>query len=618
MRKLLPFCVLLLFYRTGFSQTLFTYGKQSVSVREYTEFVSDNALNPKNKRANLDLFAHYLLKLQAARDAGLDTAAHFLADVAAYASALKSQITHDEPTLDSLTREAMNRAQHDVEIRAWIVGSETSRSADSAVAQALLQQLTEGKFDRASFEKAYGRTVQEVYGGFMTAFTVPYDLESLIYYAKPGDYVGPLHAGDHWLVLQKLSQRKAAGKITIEQIFFPAGEKAANADSVRRLAQQVYEKLVGGASFAELARVHSAQSHAYGKEPSFYTGTYTPTFESRAFALEHDGQISSPFVTNYGYHILKRVALTPVPDTNDHGFFLRMREQVLNSSRGEIARAALVQRAIGQTNPRFQSFDTADLWMITDSALLSKRVIEAGRMSGSSALIRFRKGSSRTVNDWIEYAESHIGRRNQLHTQYKTLLQDFFADVAVSQYVARAGELNDTFQKKLKQYKEGSLVFEIMEREVWQPAADETRQRAFFARNATRYPWNRSAQATVFTCESELVCAQIRQSLLEKQPWTHIVEGNSPSVTVDSGRMELSALSYLTELQPGISPVVQSPQGWRVTHITKVFQAGAPKAFEEAREQIHEDLTRHLEAKFLEKQHEKYPVLIDQDVLNTL
>ena len=46
--------------------------------------------------------------------------------------------------------------------------------------------------------------------------------------------------------------------------------------------------------------------------PEFTSGTYSADFEKVAFSLKNKGDISKPFQTSYGYHIVKLLEAKPV------------------------------------------------------------------------------------------------------------------------------------------------------------------------------------------------------------------------------------------------------------------------------------------------------------------
>ncbi|MEE8593090.1 MAG: peptidylprolyl isomerase, partial [Candidatus Bipolaricaulota bacterium] len=85
-------------------------------------------------------------------------------------------------------------------------------------------------------------------------------------------------------------------------------------------AQDLYEQLLVGADFAELAREHSddlGNKDQGGDLDWFERGLMVPEFEEAAFALEVGG-ISSPVQTQFGYHIIqltdRRPAFVPTLD----------------------------------------------------------------------------------------------------------------------------------------------------------------------------------------------------------------------------------------------------------------------------------------------------------------
>ena len=53
------------------------------------------------------------------------------------------------------------------------------------------------------------------------------------------------------------------------------------------------------------------------RQLKFGAGRYSEDFESAAFALKKDGEISRPLLTSFGYHIIQRVESIPV-NTDPH------------------------------------------------------------------------------------------------------------------------------------------------------------------------------------------------------------------------------------------------------------------------------------------------------------
>ncbi len=79
----------------------------------------------------------------------------------------------------------------------------------------------------------------------------------------------------------------------------------------KALADQLYEQVTGGGSFAALAKKHSEDpgSKATGGKMTVSKGRQVPEFDKAAFSLAVN-EISNPIKTQYGWHIIQ--ALTPM------------------------------------------------------------------------------------------------------------------------------------------------------------------------------------------------------------------------------------------------------------------------------------------------------------------
>jgi peptidyl-prolyl cis-trans isomerase C len=86
----------------------------------------------------------------------------------------------------------------------------------------------------------------------------------------------------------------------------PGQKDLSDAEALAK-AQEIRQKLVQGADFAELARTESNDvgSNSKGGDLGFLKhGQTVPSFEDAAFALP-DGELSQPVKTPYGYHLIR-------------------------------------------------------------------------------------------------------------------------------------------------------------------------------------------------------------------------------------------------------------------------------------------------------------------------
>jgi peptidyl-prolyl cis-trans isomerase SurA len=120
--------------------------------------------------------------------------------------------------------------------------------------------------------------------GYITAFTVPYEYENIIYSLKLGQSSKPYRSKNGLHVFRVIDERKSMGKFKIAQILlaFPPDDNGDYFGTVRRKADSVYAKLMSGANFAEIAKLVSDDKLTYltgGEMPEF--GTVNLNFHSK-------------------------------------------------------------------------------------------------------------------------------------------------------------------------------------------------------------------------------------------------------------------------------------------------------------------------------------------------
>jgi peptidyl-prolyl cis-trans isomerase SurA len=177
----------------------------------------------------------------------------------------------------------------------------------------------------------------------------------------------------------------------------------------------------------------------------------------------------------------------------------------------------------------------------------------------------------------------------------------------------------------MKEFKEGNLFFEIMQKEIWGPAQSDTvALQAYYQKNKNKYTWGKSADAVIFYT-SDLSTAQLVSGQLKKAPrsWQDLVNTMSDKVSADSGRFELTQVPNATNLviKEGLitSPVSnKSDNTASFAYIRRVYTQPALRNFEEAKGLVIIDYQAELENKWITKLKKKYPVVINQNALSSL
>lgn len=140
---------------------------------------------------------------------------------------------------------------------------------------------------------------------------------------------------------ENLAQFKHEEEVSAAHILIKtdATAKDPKADEEKALAKitDILKQIREGADFAELAKKHSEDpgSGAQGGDLGFFgRGRMVPEFEKTAFSMK-DGEVSEPFKTQFGYHIIKRNAYRPARTESYEEVKEQIRENLLAQERNQ-------------------------------------------------------------------------------------------------------------------------------------------------------------------------------------------------------------------------------------------------------------------------------------------
>jgi peptidyl-prolyl cis-trans isomerase SurA len=360
--------------------------------------------------------------------------------------------------------------------------------------------------------------------------------------------------------------------------------------------------------------------------PQFGVGTYDAVFEKAVFGLQKDGAISKPFVTTHGYHIVKRLQRLPVSTGKENEKVVQaIREKVESSDRMAFTQAALVQKIVQQAGIKKQPFSEAALWAYTDSVLDGKPSGTAPAITGTTVL--FSLGDRQvSAADWITHAQTFRFKSDGTGLiSYPQLWEDFYQATALAYYKDHLEKYNNTFRQQLEEFREGNLFFEIMQREVWNKAQEDTASlETFYKTHAATYVWNKSADAVLFYA-NDLATAKKLKAQVNKNPqqWRNLVASLGENVAADSARFELSQIPDAKK-QPLKKGLVTEPElnttdnTASFAYILKIYNTPAARTFAEAKGLVVTDYQAALEKAWIAELKKKYPVTINEAALSGL
>ena len=210
------------------SQTLFTYGKYKTDASEFLRAFNKNNQQPAANRGTaireyLDLYINSRLKIRQAYDKGYDTLPQIKAEVDNLRSQIVENYMSDPKANERLAKEAFQRSLKDIHVAHIFIAEDAN--TDTATARRKLSEvekrLAKGEdFQAIAQEYSNDPSVRENKGdlNYITVFTLPYEFESIIYNTPVGKYSKPYHSRAGYHIFKNLGERKALGKVKIQQI----------------------------------------------------------------------------------------------------------------------------------------------------------------------------------------------------------------------------------------------------------------------------------------------------------------------------------------------------------------------------------------------------------------
>src|SRR6478609_9357115 len=110
-------------------------------------------------------------------------------------------------------------------------------------------------------------------------------------------------------------------------------------------------------------------------------------------------------------------------------------------------------------------------------------------------------------------------------------------------YKKHLEDYNADFRYQMDEFKDGNILFEIMERNIWGKAANDTAGlQKYYNENKNRYLWAASANIILFSCKNKTIADEARTAFVSGKDWRKITEESNNNIQADSGRFELSQI----------------------------------------------------------------------------
>lgn len=614
------------------AQTLFTVNNKPVTKQEFLTAFNKNPDTAGNRaqkmREYLDMYINFKLKLQQAYDEKLDSKEEFKDEARNFKKQLTENYINEQANIGQLVHEAFVRSQKDILLAEVFVATSADTVADRAKIYNALDALKAGKsFDEVTATYTTDEALKHQKGnlGYITAFTLPYEVENIVYSLKPGEYSTVYHSGIGYHIFKNIGERPAAGKRKIQQLLLPVAEGFTPEEKLaaKHEADSIYQLLQKGAAFDDM--VEQFSTPVQGMLPKGITtvavGTYSSDFENKIFGLAKPGDITAPFETGYGYHIVKLLSTQPVVTKEDDVVNTATLQQLIETSdRLNIAKNNLTQQWQTLTGYKKAMYNEKDLWQYTDSAITHKNKVTVKGINAQTVLFTFKKQNI-TATEWITFLQ-FAQQGGSPQKTYPSLFKDFVMQSIGDYYRNHIEDYNPAIGAQMREFNEANLLFAVMDAHVWGKATQDTvALQKYYAAHKQGYTWAPGISALVVTAaEKQTLDTLIPKIKANPANWRQIT---GTLATADSNRYEAGQypIKQQVPMQAGfISAPEKNDAGdaYSFLYVFNVYPNQGQRNFEDAKGMVINDYQQVLETAWLAELRKKYPVVIKEDVVKGL
>ena len=632
-----------------------TIGDQDITAKEFCDVYYKNNLKSdviekKSVDDYLELFTTFRMKVMEAERLQLDTSAKFQKELEGYRKQLAKPFMSSDDITDELMQEAYQRKLKDIRASHILVRcdknalpSDTLRAYNKAMdirKKALAKGADFGKLaDQYSDDpsaKGWEASDQRPASpgnhgdlGYFTVFDMVYPFETGAYNTKEGEISMPIRSDFGYHIIKVQSVTDAMGTIQAAHIFLqlPFNAPKEDVEAMQQKADNIYKQLMEqeGKNWNEMVAQYSDDKGTISRQgalSNFTVSRIVPEFIEVCKSLEIN-EIGKPVRTNYGYHIIKLLGKSGVGSFEKESKGLSERiEKDMRSKKSEevVLKQVKSEYKFKQNDKNLESF------LATVDSTILRAAYEPAANADMNATLFTIEGKPTKVSDFVGYIKENMKMQKYVTpATYAYQLYETFSNTTVMDYAdAHLEEKYPEFKELVQEYKDGIMLFDLMDREVWDKAVkDTTGLKAFHERNASKYMWGNRAYATIITVTREESLPKVKALLdsgIELDSLRSAIQRDSIKYAfVRKGYYQKGDNQFVdqTEWKVGVRNEIASTVDQSTTIVCiRELRNPEPKTLKEARGLVTSDYQVELEKNWVQSLKERYPVKINEKVLD--
>lgn len=650
--------------------------------RQYLKNINlkEDAVTSKDIRNYLDLYIKFKLKVQDAKDAGLDTATAYVQELQMYRDQLARNYLYDRSVTDALVKEAYDRMQSEVKVsHILILCSPDASDADQKKAldkienihRMLMRNPTALNFGDIARTESEDVGTKSAGGdlGWMTALQVVYEFENQAYTTPLGGISPVFKTEFGYHILMVNDKRVNRGDIKVNHILVRVMNKDESSDTeARKKIDEIMLNISSGKeTFENMAKTYSEDYNSrynggamdYINVTQFVGDVDRQYWADQAFSLKKDGDITTPFRTNYGWHLLQRVNLRPLRSFEDKEMRSILKMDVQKNQRSQISVDSLVVKIKKENGFKLNNVAVDAVIQYLDSNFMSGKFDETTmpemhkviKMDGKKKIVTefnlrkmevFKLGEeSYSVADlFTNFTYNTKPVTGTKRDGVERILNGWIDKTCVEYQNEHLEEKSVEFRDIYQEYKEGILMFNRMQQLVWDRANNDTvGLKAYFAQHQSEYNWNNRFDVGVYFCNDakmmKTVAKQVKKGISSDSLRRQHTKQNILDFSYRTGKFEMSdtflfAPSPILKMmfadlsaekpkynKPGIYQVGQVGADFIVIKVNAYLPAG-PKTLDETRGPVASKYQEQLEREWIESLRNRYAVTVNESAMQDI
>jgi len=659
MKKYLSIAILSIFLSLTLigqnDKTLLVIENQKVPVSEFLDIYTKNNKNVDYSKASideyLDLFINYKLKLMEIQRLRLDTQKNFINEFQKYRDQLAQSYLIDKNTVDKLLNEAYNRIQNDVRVSHILVKlSPYANPKDTLKAYNKALEIRKKLLNGADFAKlaiemsddnsardqntADGRLIPGNGGdlGYFNVFNMLYDFETAAYNLNVGDISLPVRTPVGYHIIKLTEKHPAIYRFKIAHILlmYPPNATTQDKESIKAKADSIYKEILSGADFAELANLHSedkGSANKGGELPWLTPFRLVPSFVQPIYNHK-PGDYIPPVETFYGWHIIKLIDKQSPPD------FASVKQELLTKLYKD-SRYLLAQKKIADSLKQIYKIQydkklLVNLAKSINKDSLVKRSFKESQIPNLDHILVKIDDHSIYIKDFATYIkknQSLFTNTDDIQIFVNKMFDNFLNDKILEIEKENLEKKNPKFAAQINDYKEGILIFNLMDQNVWSKAMQDTAGlKAYYETIKNKYLTDEKAKIGIFKTNDAKIAQKVQKTLQKNIQKSQLnpnlilskINKKNNVVSYDSMIIETKKLADIG-LEKTVNVILskENNNSYEIYWLQSII-APQPKSLDEVRGLVISEYQTYLEKQWINELRNRYHWQVNDEVLKSL